>query len=148
MEMLFSTKDVHPRDRFSYWHEVACRNIVNHDSVPESRPTFQAAIEAGALADIGLVMFENSPMRIARTPRQVMQATTDDLFICRQMSGVLQLEQNGHHVVLEAGDITLIDPLMPYVGKFCTNSNLLVLKIPRRHWRPASAGRRKWSPAR
>ena len=27
METLFSTKDVHARDRFDYWHEVACRRI-------------------------------------------------------------------------------------------------------------------------
>ena len=67
---MFSTSEVHVRDRFDYWHDVACRSIVNHDSQPECRLTFNAAIQAGALADIGLVVFENSPMDISRTPGQ------------------------------------------------------------------------------
>jgi AraC-like DNA-binding protein len=132
MEMVFSTADVHPRDRFSYWHEIACERIVKHNSVPACRPTFEAALAAGTLADVGLLQFENSPMNIARTARQVAQATDDDLFICRQISGILRLEQNGRSLALESGDFTLVDPLIPYAGRFCINSKLLVLKVPRR----------------
>ncbi len=44
METVFSTYEVHVRDRFDYWHDVACRSIVNHDSQPECRLTFNAAI--------------------------------------------------------------------------------------------------------
>jgi len=36
MEKLFSTKDVHPRDRFAYWHDVACKHIVEHNSRPNA----------------------------------------------------------------------------------------------------------------
>jgi AraC family transcriptional activator of tynA and feaB len=132
METVFSTSEVHVRDRFDYWHDVACRSIVNHDSQPECRLTFNAAIQAGALADIGLVVFENSPMDISRTPGQAAHATNDEIFLCRQLSGSLALEQNGRRIVLNAGDFTLIDPLLPYVGRFFCGSNLLVLKVPRR----------------
>ena len=45
---------------------------------------------------------------------------------------LLALEQNGRRIVLKAGDFTLIDPLLPYVGRFFCGSNLLVLKVPRR----------------
>src|ERR1700679_4359226 len=130
METVFSTSEVHVRDRFDYWHDVACRSIVNHESPPECRLTFNAAIQAGALADIGLVVFENSPMNISRTPGQASHATNDEIFVCRQLSGSLALEQNGRRVVLKAGDFTLIDPLLPYIGKCFSGSNLLVLKIP------------------
>src|ERR1700674_1898241 len=74
METVLSTYEVHVRDRVDYWHDVACRSIVNHDSQPECRLTFNAAIQAGALADIGLVVFENSPMDISRTPGQAALA--------------------------------------------------------------------------
>ena len=132
MKTVFSTYEVHVRDRFDYWHDVACRSIVNHDSQPECRLTFNAAIQAGALADIGLVVFENSPMDISRTPGQAAHATNDEIFVCRQLSGSLALEQNGRRVVLKAGDFTLINPMLPYVGRFFCGSNLLVLKVPRR----------------
>jgi AraC family transcriptional activator of tynA and feaB len=132
VKTLFTTQDVHPRDRFDFWHEVACRTIVQHDSRPASRATFQAAMQTGVLADIELVLFENTAMDIARTAGQVAHATNDELFVCRQISGVLTLEQIDRQVVLEAGDITLLDPLLPYVGRFAAGSKLLVLKVPRR----------------
>ena len=45
MKKLFSTADVHRRDRFDYWHNVACENLVDHASKPECRQTFEAKIE-------------------------------------------------------------------------------------------------------
>ena len=132
MEKLFSTDAVHPRDRFDYWHDIACRKILDHDSQPECRPKFQAAIYAGRLADIGIIRFDNSPMGVSRTPRQIARATSDELLVCRQISGLLALEQNGREIAIEAGDVTLIDPLIPYRGKFSRGSNLLALKVPRR----------------
>ncbi len=132
MEKLFSTDAVHPRDRFDYWHDIACRKILDHDSQPECRLKFQATIYMGLLADIGIFRFNNSPMGVSRTPRQVDRATSDELLVCRQISGLLALEQNGREIAIEAGDVTLIDPLIPYRGKFSRGSNLLVLKVPRR----------------
>jgi AraC family transcriptional activator of tynA and feaB len=127
VQTLFSTSNIHPRDRFDYWHSVACKMVVDHDSRPECRETFEAELQGGTLGDLGLVLFENSPMDISN-PR----ATTDELFVCRQMVGKLALEQNSREVVLEGGDITLLDPLLPYSGRFFSGSKLLVLKIPRR----------------
>lgn len=132
MERLFSTDTVHPRDRFDYWHDVACQNVLKHDLQPECRVKFQAAIYAGRLADLGLVLFDNSPMDVSRTSHHVARATSDEIFVCRQMSGLLELEQNGRQAAIEAGDVTLIDPLIPYRGRFSRGSSLLVLKVPRR----------------
>jgi AraC family transcriptional activator of tynA and feaB len=132
MERLFSTEDVHPRDRFDYWHQVACRTIVDHDSWPDCRPRFQAAIETGAMSDIGLVQFTNSPMTVSHTTRHVAQARIDDLFLCRQIAGSLTLEQEAREVVLKPGDMALLDPMLPYGGRFSSESNLLVVKLLRR----------------
>ena len=132
MKKLFSTKDVHPRDRFDYWHSVACNNLVGHSSTPECRQTFAAEIEMGMLADIELVLFENSPMDVARTVKHVAQSQGDELFVCRQAAGLLALEQDGRQLVLGAGDVTLLDPLLPYSARFAAGSKLLVVKVPRR----------------
>jgi hypothetical protein len=105
VETLFSTKDVHPRDRFDYWHDVACKFVVDHDARPECRASFEAELRWGTLGDLELVLFENSPMDISN-PR----ASADQLFVCRQMAGTIRLEQNSREVALEAGDITLLDP--------------------------------------
>lgn len=127
MQTLFSTSNIHPRDRFDYWHSVASKTLVDHDSRPECRETFEAELQWGTLGDLGLVLFKNSPMDISN-PR----ATTNELFVCRQMAGEVALEQNSREVILESGDITLLDPLLPYSGRFFSGSKLLVVKIPRR----------------
>jgi AraC-like DNA-binding protein len=131
MKMLFSTADVSPRDRFDYWHSVACKNLISHDSRPESRSTFQAELRSGRLEDVALVFFGNSPMLVEHTVRHAARANDNEIFVCRQAAGTLALEQDGHDVILEPGDVTLLDPRLPYCGKFSEGSRLLVLKVPR-----------------
>jgi AraC family transcriptional activator of tynA and feaB len=131
VKTLFSTNEVHPRDRFDYWQSVARASLVDHNSWTECRRAFNAEIQAGALANIEIVLFENSPMDVAHTSHHVSQAKTDDLFVCRQVAGKLELEQHGNNVLLESGDIALLDPMLPYVGRFSSGSKLLVLKVPR-----------------
>jgi AraC family transcriptional activator of tynA and feaB len=99
---------------------------------PLSRDTFEAHLESGLVADIDLVLFENSPMAVTRTAQHIAQSENDTLFVCRQVRGTLALEQNGRQVILEAGDLTPVDPLLPYFARFSKESKLLVLKVPRR----------------
>ena len=132
MQKLFSTQSLHPRDRFDYWHEVACKNIVGHDSKPQSRQKFHAEFERGSLAEISILRLRNSPMQVVGTRRHIAKADTDEVLFCRQIDGALSFEQSGREVRLKAGDMTLIDPMLPYKGRFGTGSELLVVKIPRR----------------
>ena len=129
MRTIFSTTDVHPRDRFDYWHEVASRNLLGHESEPECRQSFQAELQVGAIAGLALVMFGNSPMTVEVTACHAAHANTDQLFICRQLAGKLLLEQEGREAILEPGHITLLDPRLPYSGRFLAGSRLLVLKV-------------------
>ena len=132
MRTIFSTKVLHPRDRFDYWHSVACDKIVAHDSVPTSRSTFQAELRVGALSDIPIVWFQNSSMSVSHTERHIAQSGADEVLICRQIAGTLALEQNGRSCLLEPADFTVIDPKVPYSGRFASSSELLLLKVPRR----------------
>src|ERR1700761_3222763 len=100
MKRIFSTSEVHARDRFDFWHSVACATIVGHNSIPAQRHSFSADIDAGALADLNIVRFENSPMKVSRTPAQVARACSDELFLCRQDAGVVSIDQDGHAVNL------------------------------------------------
>jgi AraC-like DNA-binding protein len=132
MKTLFSTNSVHARDRFDLWHSVACKNLVDHSSLPECRLTFDAQIETGYLGNLELVLFHNSPMRVSHTARHIAHAKSDHVFVCRQAAGVVFLEQDTREIALEAGDVALLDPLLPYEGNFLADSETLVLKVPRR----------------
>jgi AraC-like DNA-binding protein len=132
MKTVFSTSDVHARDRFDFWHGVACKNLVEHNSRPECRLTFEAEIGTGYLGHLELVLFHNSPMSVSHTAHHIAHTKSDHMFVCRQLAGVVFLEQNTREIVMEAGDVALLDPLLPYEGKFSADSQTLILKVPRR----------------
>jgi DNA-binding CsgD family transcriptional regulator len=132
VQKVFSTADVKARDRFDYWHEVACKNIVLHDSSPANRNMFCGELNAAQFGDVRLVLFENSPMSIVHDKDHARLADGDEIFVCRQMAGALQLEQVNRELVLRPGDLTFLDPTLPYRGRFFAGSRLLVVKVPRR----------------
>lgn len=132
METIFSTQRIHRRDKFDYWHSVACKQIVDHDSRPEARLSFDAEIELGTLGNLELILFNNSPMQISHTAAHASRIKSDHLFVCRQLSGSVLLEQETREIALDAGSMVLLDPLLPYGGKFLQDSKMLVVKVPRR----------------
>jgi AraC family transcriptional activator of tynA and feaB len=131
MNRIFSTDEVHARDRFEYWHDVACAHIVDHDSRAENCSTFSASIEVGSVASIDAVIFRNAPMTIKHEAAHIARTPDDEVFLCRQMAGELRLEQGAGGCVLAPGSFTLLDPRLPYTGAFSGNSELLVYKLPR-----------------
>ena len=131
MKTVFSTEDVHRRDRFSYWHEVACMNLVRHEATPETRLGFDAEMRAGKIAALELVLFRNSAMTVSRTRAHCSKQEDDALFLCQQLEGRLEIQQAGRETRLGKGEMVLLDPALPYSGAFCSSSELLVLKLPR-----------------
>ncbi|MGZ4988143.1 MAG: AraC-like ligand-binding domain-containing protein [Limisphaerales bacterium] len=131
MNTVFSTVDVHPRDRFDYWHSVACKTIVPHDSEPSDRLSFSAKLSEARIGDIDLISFENSPMRVSHTERHARSSNPDELLLCLHSAKSLLVEQDGREAQLTTGDIVLLDPARPYRAHFQSNSKLLVFKVPR-----------------
>ena len=132
MRKIFCTDDVRTHERFDSWHAAAREYVIDHDSHPDSRLTFEAKLCAAALDEVRLVFFECSPMVVTHTSRHIGQATSDDLLVCRQFTGGLWLRQAGREVFLGPGDMTLLDPRLPYDGRFSSDMSLLVVKVPRR----------------
>jgi AraC family transcriptional regulator, positive regulator of tynA and feaB len=131
MKALFSTADVDPRHRFDYWHDVACKKLVDHESTPKSRLDFKAAIDRADLGGLDLIVFENDAMDAARTSRNIAQAPHDSLLICRQLRGGVHIEQDSRQILLTAGELTILDPQRPYLAVYPSWSNMLLLKVPR-----------------
>ncbi|EHR01591.1 DNA-binding domain-containing protein, AraC-type [Bradyrhizobium sp. WSM471] len=132
LQTIFTTRDVHPRDRFDYWHSVACKEIVEHESFPDSRAHFEAEIEVGSVGALDLVAFQNSPLKVEHAQAHISRMSSDQLLFCRETSGLVSVEQDGRQITLHPGDMTLLDPALPYSAKFSEDSRTLVLKLPRR----------------
>jgi AraC-like DNA-binding protein len=81
--------------------------------------------------DSTLLQFDNAAMEVWRTREQVEDGASRDVFFCLQLRGSLGIEQNSRIAILKTGDMALIDPALPYAGRFSSDSKLLVFKKPR-----------------
>ena len=133
MQTIFTTDDVRPTERYDYWHSVACRQILPHDSKPRDRASFEAMIKAGALADLGFLEWETTPIAVTRSPKHIVQDQSDDLMFLRLISGRNSpFKQNDGEVFLNAGDMALVDPTFPHESGFMVRSRLQCVLIPRK----------------
>lgn len=105
--------------------------MIDHDSRPDSRLEFEAHLSASAIGCLSLVSLRASPIRVTHAQHHIARAA-DELLVCRQLSGSLRIEHSGLDVILQPGDMTLLDPHRPYSGYLASDSSLLVMKVPRR----------------
>jgi AraC family transcriptional regulator, positive regulator of tynA and feaB len=133
MNRIFSTDWVHPRDRFDFWHSVACANIVDHQARPQSRTGFSAEMEVGTLGGLDLLRFRMAPMEVSHTPTAASPGA-DFLVVHHQVSGSLQMEHDARTVEIAPGDTMIIDPLLPHAGRFSSAQEILAMRVPRREF--------------
>jgi AraC family transcriptional activator of tynA and feaB len=132
VERVFSTDQLHPRDRFDYWHSVACKELVDHSARAENPLNFHAEIETGTLGNLELVLVKNSAIIVTHTTAHIAHTKPDQLLLRRLISGGALVQQDMREVTLRTGDMTLVDPLLPYEINFLAPSQMLIVKIPRR----------------
>jgi len=132
MKRIFSTDDFEPRDRYDCWHEVICRHVIPHDSVPDCRSTFAASLDAAVLADLALVSFDAGSI-FCRHEEHHLDETTDELILVRQTRGHMVIQQGDRTVSLDPGEMTLVEPRVPYHARLGPGTSLLVTKFPRRN---------------
>ena len=126
----FSTNTVHPRDRFSLWHDFACRNYAQHECTAQAANRFEGSVAIAPLALSTLSIYENSPMHLWRTQRQVERAPSDRVFVCLQLENVCNIAQLGREATLAPGDFCIVDTRWPYSFTYPEKSRQLVLNVP------------------
>lgn len=131
MEVLFSSSDVQPRQRFAHWHDVACRRILGHEGRPRDPLHFGARIEFAGLDECELIRLDNAPMDVCRSARVIERFPSDFALVCRQISGTLHFEQGSRVATSAAGDFLFVDGQRPYAASFPLSSQMLVVKVPR-----------------
>jgi AraC-like DNA-binding protein len=128
----YSTEDVHPRDRLSYWLEVVTKTFAKHNFLSRVRSSFEGKLTAGALADVGVANVVCSASDIKRTSRDIARDDFDNFIICSQVSGTASWEQNGRQAVCTEGCFVLMDTARPFSVTTPQDTNGISLAIPRR----------------
>jgi AraC-like DNA-binding protein len=127
-----STFSVHPRDRFDYWHEAACRALVHFECRPRDRASFEGEVYSLPFAGASMTVSANNGVTTWRTARQVAQSK-DTIFLCAQVTGSTKIGQNGRDVLLQSGDLTLVDNAAPSSFTSAGGSKKLVIELGRRN---------------
>lgn len=137
--MIYSTHDVHPRERLSYWLEVATRGYVEHEFLAYDIPSFTGSVHITTLPGVGMALFDAAPARIRRTERAAARSDNGDLLINLVRAGETRIVQDGRDVTVQGRGFFLIDSQRPFEVDLKTFCSTLVIRIPRA-WLEARVG--------
>jgi AraC-like DNA-binding protein len=132
LDRLFSTRDVHPRDRLSFWQDVACKAFVEIECRTDAGPAFDATIWSRSLSGISISLVDSDQCGVFRRRRAIARAASDDVLLSLQLAGSSLLTQNGRETRLGAGDFAIYDTMRTYALMVPSGVRQLVLKLPRR----------------
>ena len=126
-----STANVPPRERFDYWHEVVCRNLVDLDYRLIGQGQFDAAFHRTPVNDLHLCRVQASPHCAERSTAGITRSASAALVFNFVLSGSLVAEQDGRVAHLKVGDGTLCDADRPYRLNSPEAFELACIRIPR-----------------
>jgi AraC-like DNA-binding protein len=131
MTVTYATRGVHPRDRISYWVDVATKAFVRHAFTSLNGPSYMGNIRLGALDTLGVSAFACDACEVVRSPSDVARADSDDLLLCLQSSGRGIFAQDGRQAVNEQGSFLLIDSRRPFSIIFPERIRSITFKVSR-----------------
>ena len=127
-----STANVAPRERYDYWHDVVCRNLVDLDYRLIGEGPFDAAFHHTPVSDLHLCRVQASPHCAQRSTAGIVRSASATLVFNFVLSGSLIAEQDGRVARLGAGDGTLCDADRPYRLHSAEAFDIACIRIPRR----------------
>jgi AraC family transcriptional regulator, positive regulator of tynA and feaB len=128
MAIVFSTRDVDPRERLSYWRETAGAREVELSA----DPAFVATLRNQSLDHVRLAELDCEPCQIQRTARNIARAGCDHFFLTMQLGGSAVISHNDRLAVSGMGSLVLLDTRHPYTINFQGRARSVSLVIPRR----------------
>ncbi len=131
MRDVFSTSDVHARDRLDYWRREIAKVSVEHEFDARVDAAFQGRISTVTLGSLALTIIESDACTVRRTERYIGHGDDDDLLLSLQLAGSLVLHQDGRDAATKPNDLFLLDPRRPFSVNIDKSIRALLVKIPR-----------------
>lgn len=129
---IFSTEEIHERDKAALWNkavnntfvELECQPIGNHRQ-------FQGHVVNSDLGEGKVSVVTTTPHSVVRSQDCLRKSEKDFFLLSMQMNGESRIYQDAREVVLRPGDFTLYDTTRPYQLLFETAFKQSVFQIPR-----------------
>ena len=132
MDKVIAMSDIHPRDRVTYWLDVASRAIVPHECRVKAPSSFDATVLRAPLGELSVMSVESCGLEsVAHTTRTIAHGETDVFLLYLQLTGSSSFSQDGRHTVTHPGDLVLLDAQRPFMCRY-EHRKQITIKIPHR----------------
>ncbi len=130
MSHLFSTEMLPASDRIDAWQWNA-QQICGDCRFQLPKASFNGAIEIRLVGGLRMTRFSSSPLSFWKWPSETANPDNRSCIVITQLAGNRRYVQNGHDVLLNPGDTTLIDSGRPWSSICGTECARLYLRVPR-----------------
>ena len=131
MTITYSTRLFHPRDRLSYWIEVAKKSFFEHTFRATSRKAFHGELSAGHVGSLMLARCNLDPGKATRSARDQARDDIDDIFLAIRLTGTSIVGQGARDAPHAAGEMVLLDTRQPGETLYRTPTSSVFASIPR-----------------
>lgn len=127
----WSTTDVAKRESFAYWRDAVCQAILQVDVEVEERQGFDASISSSSAGCARLAGFGSNPHKIVRNSQHIARANEGGYLVSWQQAGQSRIYQSDAPLVIEAGEIGIIDAERAFHITFPTSVKRTLALVPR-----------------
>jgi AraC-like DNA-binding protein len=145
MSLKFSTEALDPKDRISYWVDVASKAFFAHDM--RAVDGFDGLLQYDQLGSIGISTCVCGPYHITRTRQDIARDGVEDYILGIRLEGRTIVSQGDVTTKFEPGSLILLDTGRPFVADHLDPTRTLYLMLPRKEML-ARLGERSLSRAR
>jgi AraC-like DNA-binding protein len=131
MPRMWSTDDVHPRDRVAYWVDGLSDAIVHVDCEPRRDELFFAEIRADSAGEVRCATYSSVAQVVTRSSRKIAHRPSDKFTLGVQLAGHGFGSQDGRDLALRPGDLVLYDMTRPLELTFTDSFVRTTLIFPR-----------------
>lgn len=126
-----TTAGIPSREKFDFWHDVVCRNLVDLDYTLRGKAPFEATFTGNRIAHLNLSRIDASAHVAERNPTGIARTDSESLVFNFVLSGWLMSEQDGRATRLNVGEGAFCDARRPYRLHSDAPYTIACLQVPR-----------------
>jgi AraC-like DNA-binding protein len=126
-----TTEGIPSREKFDFWHDVVCRNLVDLDYQLVGKGTFDATFSGARLGTLNLSRIDASAHVASRSRTGIARNESESLVFNFVLSGWLMSEQDGRATRLDVGEGAFCDARRPYRLQSDAPFAIACLQVPR-----------------
>jgi AraC family transcriptional activator of tynA and feaB len=127
----WSTRDVEPRHCADYWRQVISEAVLGGSVNGMPGTGFVGSISARRLRDLAFASFDSSAHEIVRDRREIARDHGGAFLLSLQLGGTARLRQGDCEVVVQPGQMGLVDGAKPFVVSLSGAVRRMVAVLPR-----------------